>query len=185
MKNPCLVFVDWQQGFADLEYWGGGRNNPLAEQNAVQLLRHWRHQQWPVVHIRHDSTDPNSKLHPNQPGNALEAFANPLAGEPLYAKNVNSAFIGTDLETDLRAQNISKLVFCGISTDHCVNTSVRMAANLGFEVRVAADACYTFDRTDALGRQLDAQTIHDVHLASLHGEFAQIKTTEQIIIQTW
>ena len=105
----------------------------------------------------------------------------PVADEPIYAKSVNSAFIGTTLESDLRARQISELVFSGVSTDHCVNTTVRMAANLGFAVTVAADACFTFERTAADGRKLDAQTIHDVHLASLRNEFARIATVAQLI----
>ncbi|MHA1599357.1 MAG: cysteine hydrolase family protein [Alphaproteobacteria bacterium] len=180
MGKRCLIFIDWQKGFRDLDYWGP-RNNPQAEENAARLLKYWRENGWPVIHVRHDSVDEESVLRPGQFGNEIEDFALPVADEPVYGKSVNSAFIGTTLEADLRAWQISELVFSGATTDHCVNTTVRMAANLGFAVTIAADACFTFDRTTVDGRKLDAQTIHDVHLASLRNEFARVASVEQII----
>jgi nicotinamidase-related amidase len=180
MTQTALILIDWQQGFDDLDYWGN-RNNPDAEANAEKLLAHWRKSGLPVFHAKHDSTEPQSRLHPDHPGNALKAFAEPVDGEPLYGKNVNSALIGTALETDLRAQDISKLVLCGITTDHCVNTTTRMAANLGFDATIAADACATFDRKLPDGRVFPADLVHDVALASLNEEFAAVKTVDQII----
>lgn len=180
MATPCLVLIDWQKGFRDRAYWGA-RNNPDAERNAARLLQHWRGKGWPVIHVRHDSTNPESVLRPGQAGNEIEDFARPLPGEPVYAKSVNAAFIGTALEPDLRARRIDQLVFSGVSSDHCVNTTVRMAANLGFQATIVADACYAFERRAPDGRKLDAQTIHDAHLASLRDEFARVSTTVQVI----
>ncbi len=114
-------------------------------------------------------------------GQQTRRFALPITGEPLYAKNVNSAFIGTSLEQDLWAAGIEDLVLSGVTTDHCVNTSVRMAANLGFSVTLVADACYTFGRTTPNGLELNAEAVHDAHLASLMGEFARIENTNDII----
>jgi nicotinamidase-related amidase len=177
---PVLIMIDWQKGFRDLDYWGQ-RHNPDAEQNAQRLLAHWRAHQGRVIHVRHDSTSPQSRLYPGQSGHDFEAFASPQDGERVYGKNVNSAFIGTTLEADLRADNNARLVLCGISTDHCVNTTTRMAGNLGFDVVLAADACFCFDRYLPDGCKIAAQTVHDVHLASLSGEFARILTTDQIL----
>ena len=180
MTRTALILIDWQQGFDDLSYWGN-RNNPDAETNAVRLLTHWRANAWPVIHVKHNSTEPQSRLHPDHRGNGFKAVLAPTEGEAVYGKNVNSAFIGTSLEADLRAQGISKLVLCGITTDHCVNTSTRMAGNLGFDVVIAADACATFDRSLPDGREFPAELVHDVALASLNGEFAAVKNVDQII----
>lgn len=180
MHKTALILIDWQQGFDDLAYWGE-RNNPDAETNGAKLLAHWRAQGWPVFHAKHDSTEPQSRLHPDHPGNAFKPGFKPRDGEPVYGKNVNSALIGTELEADLRAQGISKLVLCGITTDHCVNTTTRMAANLGFEAIIATDACATFDRSLPDGRIFPATLVHDVALASLNGEFAAVKTVDDII----
>ncbi|OSQ38567.1 isochorismatase [Thalassospira mesophila] len=179
---PVLIMIDWQQGFRDLDYWGQ-RNNPDAENNAARLLAHWRAHGGTVIHVQHGSTSPQSRLYPGQPGHDFEHFARPQNGEAVYGKNVNSGFIGTRLEADLRAADRTRLVICGISTDHCVNTTTRMAGNLGFDAILAADACFCFDRKLPDGRVFDAQLVHDVHLASLSGEFATILTTGQILSQ--
>jgi nicotinamidase-related amidase len=180
MTRTALILIDWQQGFDDLDYWGS-RNNPDAEVNGERLLSHWRAIGQPVFHVKHNSTEPQSRLHPDHPGNAFKPALAPIEGEAVYGKNVNSGFIGTSLEADLRAQGISRLVLCGITTDHCVNTTTRMAGNLGFETTIAADACATFDRNLPDGRVFAAELVHDVALASLNGEFAAVKTVDQII----
>mgnify|MGYP003129794702 CR=1 FL=1 len=180
MSKIALIMIDWQQGFDDLAYWGN-RNNPDAETNGAKLLTHWRKAGLPVIHVKHDSTAPQSRLHPSHAGNAIKDIVAPISGELIYGKNVNSAFIGTTLEADLRAQGISKLVLCGITTDHCVNTTTRMAGNLGFDATIAADACATFDRQLPDGRVFGADVVHDVALASLNGEFSAVKTVAQII----
>jgi len=97
----------------------------------------------------------------------LHRVALPQPGEPVYAKSVNSAFIGTTLEDDLRSRGLDSLVLVGLTTDHCVSTSVRMAANLGFAVTVVADATATFDRVSYDGASFDAEQMHQAALASL------------------
>lgn len=180
MSDPCLIIIDWQKAFREPDVWGP-RNNPDAQNKAEVLLAHWRGQGWPVILIRHDSVEKNSMLRPGQPGNELEDFIQPQKHEPIYGKTVNSAFIGTKLEKDLRQRGLTDLVFCGVTTDHCVNTTVRMASNLGFKVTVASDACFTHDRLTNDGRTISAADIHDAHLASLRGEFASIKTVAQLV----
>lgn len=154
---------------------------PWPRANIARLLEAWRRVGHPIVHVRHHSTDPQSPLHPGQPGAAFKPEAEPGPGEPVYTKSVNSAFIGTTLDADLRARGIGKLVIAGITTDHCVSTTVRMAGNLGFHVWVAADACATFERRDHTGQTLTADAIHQGALASLHGEFATVADTDVLI----
>jgi len=115
------------------------------------LLSCWRERELPVVHIRHDSAEPQSRLQPGQPGNAIKDEVAPLPGETLFSKNVNSAFIGTPLEQHLKDNGYATLVVVGLTTDHCVSTSVRMAANLGFDVTLVGDATATFERTTSSG----------------------------------
>ena len=109
------------------------------------------------------------------------AFARAQAYEPVIRKAVNSAFIGTELEKRLRAMGINELVIMGITTDHCVSTTTRMAANLGFKVTLVGDACFTFDRADLDGGTIPAETVHRVELAILGAEFATITTTSEIV----
>lgn len=142
---PALLLIDVQQGL-DEPVWGE-RNIPEAEHHIAELLAGWRSAGRPVLHVQHMSTGAASPLRPDRPGNAFKPEALPLAGEPVFRKTVNSAFIGTDLEAHLRGAGIGRLVIAGLTTDHCVSTTVRMAANLGFDVVVVDDATATFDRT--------------------------------------
>ncbi len=175
----ALLLIDVQQAF-DNPSWGP-RNNPEAESNIARLLEAFRTSGRPVIHVKHDSLEPNSTLRAEAPGNALKPEATPLAGEPLYAKHTNSAFIGTDLEANLRGQGIEGLVIAGFITNHCVSTTARMAGNLGFRATVVSDACATFDFKDGDGSVIPAATMHRVGLAELRSEFAAIQTTDQAL----
>lgn len=172
--DTALVLIDVQVGM-DHERWGE-RNNPGAEGRIAELLGAWRTAGAPVVHVRHASRGVGSPLHPESPGFAFKPEAEPEAGEPVVTKSVNSAFIGTDLETRLRTAGIRTVVLAGISTPHCVSTTARMAANLGFPTVVVSDATAAF----ALGGYT-AEVVHAVSLATLEGEFAAIVTADQLV----
>lgn len=180
---PVLLLIDMQKGFDDHAYWGGNRNNSQAEANVERLLAHWRIQGWQVIHVRHDSTSPTSLLRPGQPGNDFKEEAKPIAGEPIFSKSVNSAFINTGLQVFLEQHHIHSLVIAGLSTDHCVSTTTRMAGNLGFKTYLLADATATFDKTGFDGQVYPAELIHHTALASLHGEFATVLTTDQFLAE--
>jgi nicotinamidase-related amidase len=176
---PALLLIDVQQGL-DAPVWGA-RNNPQAEEQMLVLLAAWRHRGWPVVHVQHDSVEPDSPLRPERPGNAVKPGFEPVGDELLFRKTVNSAFIGTGLETRLRAAGVDALVVVGLTTDHCVSTSVRMAANLGFDVVVVDDATATFERTGSAGENWTAEQMHRAALASLHGEFGRVATAADVL----
>lgn len=180
---PALLLIDIQQAFNDLAHWGGERNNPDAEANAARLLAYWREHHLPVFHVQHNSTTPGSPLAPGQPGNAFKPEVAPLPGETIIPKNVNSAFIGTDLEQQLREQGLTTLVIAGLTTDHCVSTTTRMAGNLGFRVYLVGNACATFNKKGPNGEEFSADLIHQTALASLHDEFGAIVTTAGILHQ--
>jgi nicotinamidase-related amidase len=178
--GPALVLVDIQKGFGDIDYWGGQRNNPDAEGRCGELLGLWREHGLPVYHIQHCSTLASSPLHASNAGNAFQDIVAPRAGEVVFRKQVNSAFIGTDLQAWLDRAGIRKLVVAGLTTDHCISTTVRMAGNLGFETFVVADATATFNKTGVDGQHYSAELIHDTALASLSQEFAQVVTSDWI-----
>ena len=179
--NPstALLLIDVQAGLDD-PYWGA-RNNPGAETVLGQVLAAWRHNSWPVFHVQHLSTNPRSPLRPGQPGVELKPVVRPLPGEPVIQKAVNSAFIGTDLEARLHSAGIHGLVVGGLTTDHCVSSTVRMAANLGFDVIVLADGTATFGRTGPDGREWTAEDMHGAALASLDGEFATVRLAREVL----
>jgi nicotinamidase-related amidase len=178
-KDSALILIDVQKGFDD-PYWGN-RCNPSFESNVGKLLRCWRENDRKIFHVQHRSTNMRSPLHPSTPGVGFMHFALPSGSEQVFEKNVNSAFIGTQLEKTLRDFRIESLVVVGLSTDHCVSTSVRMAANLGFQVTLVSDATATFERTSINGEIYPAELVHEISLASLNGEFANVISTEEVL----
>ncbi|GAB2816078.1 cysteine hydrolase family protein [Ferruginibacter profundus] len=179
-QSPALLLIDIQKGFDNIEYWGGQRNNPDAATKACELLHCWRMHHLPVFHIQHCSSNPLSPLHESHTGNAFNDLVMPVEGEAIIKKNVNSAFIGTDLQARLAQAKITTLVIAGLTTDHCVSTTVRMAGNLGFETFLVADATATFNKKGIDGTNYPAALIHETALASLNKEFATVVTTNFI-----
>ena len=179
MKKVALISIDFQKGFDD-PVWGQ-RNNPNAEIKIALLLSQWRKNKMPVIHVQHCSVEPNSPLRTGFSGNNFKDEAKPISGEVVFTKTVNSAFIGTDLKSYLEENNIQSLVIAGLTTDHCVSTSTRMAGNYGFNVTLVSDASATFDRKGEDGVHYSAEQIHNIHLASLNGEFCTVKTCEEVL----
>lgn len=177
--NAALLVVDMQMGFDDPAW--GPRNNPGAEANVAALLALWRAAAAPVLHVHHDSPGALSPLRPGAPGNAVKPQAAPLAGEWIYRKRVNSAFIGTGLEADLRVMGIGALAICGLTTNHCISTTARMAGNLGFDTYVVADATAAFARANLDGRYRPAEEVHYAALSDLQDEFAQVIDTGAVL----
>ncbi len=178
-SDSALLVIDVQKGIDNPKL--GPRNNPDAEKRIAELLAAWREAGQPVIHVKHMSTEPESLLRPGLPGNAIKDEAQPIDGEPLFEKNVNSAFIGTQLESYLRLSGIESLVIAGLTTNHCISTTARMAANLGFKVTVVADATATFGRTGYDGKKYSADVVHGAELASLNGEFATVLNSHDIL----
>jgi nicotinamidase-related amidase len=168
----ALVVVDAQKGFDDAKW--GPRNNPNAELCIAGLIGRWRAKGWPIIHVAHDSTEPTSPLRPGQPGNQFKPEAIPVSGETIYRKSVNSAFIGTTMEEDLRTWGIGALVLIGFTTNHCISTTARMAGNFGFRTYVVSDATVTFDRPGLDGIIRPAHEVHVSALSDLNGEFALV-----------
>ena len=176
---PALLLVDLQRA-VEHPSWGP-RNNDGAEANAARLLAAWRERRLPLIHVRHDSTEPGSTYRPGQPGHEFKPLTAPLAGETVVAKHTNSAFIGTDLETTLRAAGCGALVVSGVATNNSVEATVRMAGNLGFRTFLVEDACFTFDRADWRGRRRTAAEVHDMSLANLDGEYCAVVGTAWVL----
>ncbi len=180
-SKPALLLIDIQKGLDDIEYYGGHRNNLQAEANARKILDFWRNRKLPIFHIKHNATNPNSRLLKGQGGNEFKEIVMPIANERIVEKKVNSAFMGTDLKQQLDELEINELIIAGLTTDHCISSSARMAGNLGYTTYVVSDATATFDKVGANGIKYEAELIHEIALASLHNEFATVIETKEIL----
>lgn len=177
--DAALLVIDVQRGF-DEPRWGR-RSNDRCEDRIAALLAAWRAGGRTVLHARHMSTDPISPLRPGQPGNEFKRETAPLPGERVFEKRVNSCFIGTTLEEELRRAGHGTLVICGLTTNHCVSTTARMAGNLGFDTWVVGDATAAFDRVGLDGTRHPAELVQAMALADLHGEFATVVRTGGVL----
>ena len=180
-NTPALLLIDIQKGLDHLEFYGGERNNPAAEQNAGLILDFWRKNKWPLFHVKHCSVTAGSPLTEGLAGNDHKEEVKPLAGELVIKKNVNSAFIGTDLRERLDAQGIRTVVIVGLTAEHCVSTTARMAANLGYNTVVVSDATAAFRSRGLNGEEIPAQRVYDVSLATINREFAELILTRDIL----
>jgi nicotinamidase-related amidase len=171
LQRTALVVVDVQKAFDDAALWGR-RNNPSCEANVAGLIAAWRAAGRPIVFVQHEFET------------ADRAFKAVVTGEPdlLVSKEVNSAFYGSpDLDAWLRSRRLGAIALCGITTDHCVETTARMGANLGYEVLFALDATHTFDRTGPDGTVMTADELARATATQLHEEFATIVTTAELV----
>jgi nicotinamidase-related amidase len=179
-RKAVLLLIDIQQGFAD-PFWGK-RNNPDAEANIGALVSVWTTTGRPIVRVRHASTEPGSPLRPEAPGHAYQPVVAELTPDLEIVKGVNSAFLGTpDVGEWLNTRRLRQLVITGIQTNMCCETTARFAGNLGYDVLFAIDATHTFDRTGPDGVTLTADLLTAATATNLHGEFARVIRTADLL----
>jgi len=177
--NAVLLTIDLYKAI-DHPSWGP-RNKPDCEKVVAALLAAWRARKMPVIHIRHDSREPNSHYRPGQPGHEFKSETAPLPGEKIVPKQTNSAFIGTGLENILRSRGYRTLVVTGVITNNSVEATVRMAGNLGFDTYIVADGCFTVDKRDLAGDLHPAARVHALSLANMHGEYATVVESKDVL----
>ena len=173
----ALLLIDIQNGLDQVEYWGGSRNNPMAEENCRNILDYFRQHNLPLFHIQHCSVNPESPLYPGKSGQKIKEIVFPNDGEWVIQKTTNSAFVNTELQSLLQSSDASALIVVGLTTDHCVSATVRSAADLGFKTTLISDATATYAKTGFDGTLYDEDLVHSVALASLKDEFANIVDT--------
>ena len=173
-----------QLGVDVLSHWGGptGRRNNLdAESKMLRLLNAWREAKLQVAFTRHNSREKASPLKFALPTGTQKPGFEPRMNDFVIEKDVNSGFIGTDLEIQLRRAKISRLVIAGFFTNFCVETTTRMAGNLGFDTYLVDDCCSTCNRIGLDGIDRDPELVHAMTVANLHGEFCTaIKATDAL-----
>lgn len=177
--ETALLIVGVQKGFDD-PVWGA-RNNLGAEERIALLVAAWRKAGRSVIFCRHLSQEPASPLRAGSQGSDFKTAARPEVGELVIDKHANSAFIGTTLADELKARAIKSAVVVGFTTNHCVDATIRVGADLGFTMFVVADAVVAYDRISWDGRLVKAEDLHSATLTSLNQEFATVIDSEALL----
>jgi nicotinamidase-related amidase len=179
--NTALILIDIQN-----DYFPGGKGelgNPLEPaRQARRLLDFFRLQKWPTIHIQHVATRPGATTFlPDTDGIKIHSSVAPLAGDTVIVKHFPNSFRETSLLETLQRLKIERLVMCGMMTHMCVDASMRAAADFGFPVLLAANACATrnlvFDETE-----IPAAYVQAAFLAALKS-YGQVMKTEEILKQ--
>jgi nicotinamidase-related amidase len=147
----------------------------------LQLLATWRKAKLQVAFTRHDSREAKSPLKFSLPTGAQKPGFEIAPGEIVVEKDVNSGFIGTSLEVQLRRAEISRLVIVGFFTNFCVETTTRMSGNLGFDTYLVDDCCATTNRVGLDGIDREPELVHAMTVGNLHGEFCTAVQTNDAL----
>ncbi|KFI32096.1 Isochorismatase [Haematobacter massiliensis] len=178
MGEVALLIVDMQN-----DYFPGGRW-PLAgaeeaATRAAGLLAAFRAAGEPVIHIRHESTrEPSPFFTPGTPGAEIHPSLAPERGEATIVKNFPNSFRSTGLHEVLEGWRAEHLVIVGAMTHMCIDATVRAAADLGYRVTVAGDACAT-RALEFRGREVSADDVQAAYLAALAFGYASVITADE------
>ena len=168
-----LLLIDIQR-----DYFPGGRH-PLvgpdaAADAAARLLAAFRSAHERVVHVQHISESPDAPFFVRgTPGVEFDPRVAPDGREHVVVKHQPNAFLGTGLESLLRADELDELVVAGMMSSMCVDATVRAASDLGFAVAVAHDACAAPDLGFA-GATVPGAQVHAAFMAALDGTYARV-----------
>ncbi|WP_054005721.1 isochorismatase family protein [Cypionkella psychrotolerans] len=181
--STALLVIDVQMAFVARREAGFVWGNPDADTSIATLLAAFRDKGLPVLHVHHNDPNPGDSFHADQPGSAVQPLAAPLADEAVFIKQGSSGFIGTGLADHLTAEDITGLVIVGGAANYCVESTARMAGNLGYATTVVGDALINFRQRLRDGREMAASDVLALTLANLDGEFAHIASVNEILTQ--
>lgn len=178
--KTALILIDIQN-----DYFKGGRNELVNPEQALQktqaILQFFRENEEPIIHIQHVNLNENSTFFiKGSRGCKIHKGVEPAEGEIVFIKHKPNCFFNTDLHENLQKNNITNIVICGMMSHMCIDTSVRAAKNLQYQITVIEDACTTKDLTWK-GQNIPSYTVHEVIMASLFNIFAEILTVEDYI----
>ena len=148
MAATAILVVDVQRGILDLPNLARKKESERAFDETVTriagLIERAREISVPVIYIQHDG-GPGNRLESETSGWQIRSEIAPRPGDLVIHKRASDAFFETNLDAELRARAIRQLIVCGCMTQFCVDTTVRRAISLGYDVILAADVHMTAD----------------------------------------
>ena len=179
--TTALVVIDVQKAFIADRDEGYPWANPDAPARIAALLAAFRAKGLPVIHGHHHGLDQRDTFHAENPLSAPRDEVLPLEGERVEINHGSSAFVGTGLEATLRETGYDQLALAGGAANYCVESTARMAGNLGFDSTVVGDALINFQKAMRDGRVMPPGDVLAMTLANLSGEFAEIASTDEVL----
>ena len=172
MSKTVLLVVDVQQALIDA--------NPVREDefllNLKMLIDAAHVSGTEVVYIRHGS-GPNDELEAGSDGWQLHDSLKPRANERIFDKNVNSAFNNTGLDAYLKGKGIDHIVLCGMQTEHCIDTTCKVAFELGYDVLIPSGGTTTYTNPFLTGEKLINFYEHMIW----HEPLASVRPMDEVI----
>jgi nicotinamidase-related amidase len=164
---PTALLIIDEQEF----YFPGGKlplkNPEAAAEKTAEILKLFREQRLPVIHVQHKG------------GGEIYALVKPIAGEKVITKTEANSFNGTDLEQYLKFLGTRRIVICGMQTQMCVEAATRTAYDEGFEVLLVEDACATRDLKWG-DRVVSAEDVQASTLASMNRIYARVISAKDL-----
>lgn len=152
MNQTALLIIDTQTALIEPAYQG------MAVLDRIKaLLIQARASHAPVIYVQHDGAQGDG-LEVGTAGWQIHPVIAPQEGEAVVHKRASDSFYDTSLEQELRARNIQHLVVVGGQTEYCVDTSVRRATTMGYNVTLVSDGHTTFDNPVLSAAQIIAHT---------------------------
>jgi nicotinamidase-related amidase len=181
MESTALLLIDIQDSFKLGSRWER-RGNFEFEMNVMHLLDTWRGARLPLFFILHTDSDPGFRAGDSEL--RLMNFMERRENEPVLIKNTRNAFTSTDLKQRLDALGIKRLVMTGIQMEQCVETTTRVAADLGYEVDFVTDATQTFPILNPETRkEISTDALIERTEYVLRSRFARIVRTRDLIVE--
>ena len=180
MSKQALIIIDIQN-----DYFPGGKwtleGADQAADNAARLLAAARAKGDLVVHVKHEFESADAPFFaPGSEGAAIHDKVAPAAGEPVVLKHKVNAFLDTDLKQTLDRHQVKAVTIVGSMSHMCIDAASRAAADFGFDVTVAHDACATLP-LEFEGKQVPAAHVHDSAMAALAFAYAKVVKTDELL----
>lgn len=149
--------------------------------NAKRVLAAFRDLGSDVIHIQHISTRPTATfLLPNSIGAEIHSDVAPSQGELILVKNYPNSFRGTGLHDIMAERKIERLVFAGMMTHMCIDTTVRAAFDYGYKCILLSDCCATKNLAHE-NKTISAEDVNTAYFSGLNGMFAEVMTSQSFL----
>lgn len=173
LGKSALIVIDMQQGMFAMPdaqpYDGTG-----VVLRIRSLIARARETSAPLFFVQHQG-GPGHPLEPGSKGYPFVPDLSPLPNDCVVIKEFCSAFRETDLDDRLRSAGVEQLIFCGMQTEYCIDTAVRVGFELGYRITLVSDG-----HTTGNTRELKAEQIISHHNRVLNRQFAALKLADHV-----